>query len=156
MKKTFLAVLILVFVSVLSISCNSKNGSIAKPSGVVSNSDSSRNVADVNDLPVISFEKDFHDFGKLNSGELVAYAFKFKNTGSSVLVISNVGSSCGCTVTAFPKQPVEPGEESTIDVKFDTTGKHGLQSKSITVFANTQPSSTTLRIRAILVDFEDI
>jgi len=148
--------MILVFASVLFISCNSNNGSITKPSGVVSNSDSIGKVTDVNALPVISFEKDFHDFGKLYSGELVSYAFKFKNTGNSVLVISNVGTSCGCTVTAFPKQPVEPGEESTVDVKFDTTGKHGLQTKSITVFANTQPSTTTLRIQANLVDFEDI
>lgn len=156
MKKTFLTVLILVFVSVLFISCNSKNGSTTKPSGVVTGSDSTGTGTDVNALPVISFEKDFHDFGKLYSGELVTYAFKFKNTGNSVLVISNVGTSCGCTVTAFPKKPVEPGEESTIDVKFDTTGKHGLQSKSITVFANTNPSTTTLRIQANLVDFEDI
>ena len=156
MKKNFFTLLLLVFVSVILVSCNSKNNKTNQSSGVTSGSDSSGTSSEMNGLPVLSFEEDFHDFGKLFSGELVTYAFKFKNTGSSVLLISNVGTSCGCTVTAFPKQPIKPGEESTIDVKFDTTGKHGRQSKSITVFANTQPPTSTLRIEALLVEPEGI
>ena len=156
MKKNFFALLLLVFVSVILLSCNSKNKNTNQSSGVTSSSDSSVTGSEMNAMPVLSFEEDFHDFGKLFSGELVSYAFKFKNTGNSVLLISNVGTSCGCTVTAFPKQPIKPGEESTIDVKFDTTGKHGRQSKSITVFANTQPPTSTLRIQAFLVESEDI
>jgi len=156
MKKNFFALLLLVFVSVILLSCNSKNNKTNQSSGVTSSSDSSVTGSEMNAMPVLSFEEDFHDFGKLFSGELVSYAFKFKNTGNSVLLISNVGTSCGCTVTAFPKQPIKPGEESTIDVKFDTTGKHGRQSKSITVFANTQPPTSTLRIQAFLVEPEDI
>ena len=156
MKKNFFALLLLVFVSVILLSCNSKNKNTNQSAGVTSSSDSSVTGSEMNAMPVLSFEEDFHDFGKLFSGELVSYAFKFKNTGNSVLLISNVGTSCGCTVTAFPKQPIKPGEESTIDVKFDTTGKHGRQSKSITVFANTQPPTSTLRIQAFLVEPEDI
>jgi len=156
MKKNFFTLLLLVFVSVILLSCNSKNNKTNQSSGVTSGSDSSGTSSEMNGLPVLSFEEDFHDFGKLYSGELVTYAFKFKNTGNSVLLISNVGTSCGCTVTAFPKQPIKPGEESTIDVKFDTTGKHGRQSKSITVFANTQPPTSTLRIEAFLVEPEGI
>ena len=156
MKKNFFALLLLVFVSVILLSCNSKNKNTNQSAGVTSSSDSSVTGSEMNAMPVLSFEEDFHDFGKLFSGELVSYAFKFKNTGNSVLLISNVGTSCGCTVTAFPKQPIKPGEESTIDVKFDTTGKHGRQSKSITVFANTQPPTSTLRIQAFLVESEDI
>ena len=156
MKKNFFTLLLLVFVSVILLSCNSKNNKTNQSSGVTPGSDSSGTSSEMNGLPVLSFEEDFHDFGKLYSGELVTYAFKFKNTGNSVLLISNVGTSCGCTVTAFPKQPIKPGEESTIDVKFDTTGKHGRQSKSITVFANTQPPTSTLRIEAFLVEPEGI
>jgi hypothetical protein len=156
MKKNFLTLLLLVFISVIVFSCKSKNNGANQSSGNTSGSDSSVAGSEINALPVLSFEEDFHDFGKLYSGELVTYAFKFKNTGKSMLLISNVGTSCGCTVTAFPKQPIKPGEESTIDVKFDTTGKHGRQSKSITVFANTQPPTSTLRIEAFLVESEDI
>lgn len=155
MKKGSIVFLVVVFASVVLISCGAGNNNSAK-SGPDSDSDSTGTVLDTNAIPTLSFEKDFHDFGKLYSGELVSYAFKFKNTGKSMLVISHVGTSCGCTVTAYPKQPIKPGEESTIDVKFDTTGKHGRQSKSITIFANTEPAQTTIRIQAILVEPEDI
>lgn len=154
MKRNFFAIVILVVFSVVLLSCGSKSSNSRK-SGIDSNKDSAGNTLDSNAKPVLSFEKDFHDFGKLNSGELVSYSFKFKNTGKSILLISNVGTSCGCTVTAYPKKPINPGEESTIDVKFDTTGKHGRQSKSITIFANTEPAETTIRIQAFLVEPED-
>jgi len=156
MKKNFLTLLLLVFISVIVFSCKSKSDGANQSSGITSGSDSSVTGSEINALPVLSFEEDFHDFGKLYSGELVTYAFKFKNTGKSMLLISNVGTSCGCTVTAFPKQPIKPGEESTIDVRFDTTGKHGRQSKSITVFANTKPLTSTLWIQSFLVQSEDI
>ena len=150
MKKNALTLFLLVFASMILISCGSKSNNMDK------SSDSNVSSTDSNAKPVLSFEKDFHDFGKLNSGELVSYSFKFKNTGKSVLVIANVGTSCGCTVTDYPRKPINPGEASTIDVKFDTTGKHGRQSKSITIFANTEPAETTIRIQAFLVEPEDI
>ena len=154
MKMNSFALVLLVFVSLILLSCGSQNTNSDKSSGL--GSDSNGKVLDSNAKPVLSFETDFHDFGKLNSGELVTYSFKFKNTGKSVLVIANVGTSCGCTVTDYPRKPINPGEASTIDVKFDTTGKHGRQSKSITIFANTEPAETTIRIQAFLVEPEDI
>lgn len=152
MKQNFFAVFIFAFVSALLLSCNSNNSTVnilndTVAGGVISNS---------NAMPVISFNEDFHDFGKLSPDEIVSYAFKFKNTGKSILVISNVAASCGCTVVDYPKKPVKPGEESMIDVKFDTKGKRGLQTKSITVIANTEPAATTLRIQASIVEPEDI
>lgn len=152
MKTNFITILSVVFVSVILSSCNSQNNNV----NVLNDSIAGAAFADKNGVPAISFMEDFHDFGKLSSGEIVTYAFKFKNSGNSVLVISNVVTSCGCTVTDYPKQPVKPGEESTIDVKFDTKGKHGLQSKSITVIANTEPATTTLRIQAAVAESEDI
>jgi hypothetical protein len=150
MKKNSLTLFLLVFATMILISCGSKSNNKDK------SSDPKVTSTDSNAKPVLSFEKDFHDFGKLNSGELVSYSFKFKNTGKSILLISNVGTSCGCTVTAYPKRPINPGEESTIDVKFDSTGKHGRQTKSITIFANTEPAESTIRIQAFLVEPEDI
>jgi len=151
MKKNFLSLLIFVLVSVIFTSCGLQNNSNDKTSGDVSKSDSIGTTLDKTALPVISFEKDFHDFGKINSGEKITYAFKFKNTGKSVLIISNVSTSCGCTISSYPKQPVKPGEESTIDVSFDSTGKYGLQTKSITVYTNADPPFTTLRIQSLIV-----
>jgi hypothetical protein len=107
-------------------------------------------------MPAITFEKDFHDFGNLRSGEKVTFFFKFKNTGKSLLVISDVTTSCGCTISNYPKQPIKPGEESTVDVSFDSEGRHGIQNKTITVLSNTQPPTTTLRIKAIVVEPDDL
>jgi hypothetical protein len=156
MKRNFLASLLFVFVSVVFTSCGSQNNSTDKTSDVISNPGSGNVSTDKNAFPVITFEKDFHDFGKINSGEKITYAFKFKNTGKSVLLITNVSTSCGCTVTSFPKQPIQPGEESSIDVSFDSTGKHGLQTKSVIVFTNAQPTTTTLRIQSLINDPENI
>lgn len=104
-----------------------------------------------NDLPVIEFEKDIHDFGKLIEGEKAVYSFKFRNTGKTDLVISQVNSSCGCTVPRFPKEPVKPGEEGQIRVTFDSSGRKGVQNKAITIITNCQPNSTVIRIKAQVI-----
>jgi hypothetical protein len=156
MSKYFFSLLLAVFISVLLISCNSHDSSTDLPAGVVTNPNTADGKVDKDALPVISFEKDFHDFNKLISGEQVSYSFKFKNTGKTLLIISNVSTSCGCTVSSFPKQPIKPGEGATIDVSFDSEGRHGLQTKTITVFTNTQPPTTILRIQAQVVEPEDM
>jgi hypothetical protein len=156
MKRNNFTFLLLVLISILMASCRYQNKSSDLPGDVVNNPNSAEGTFDKDALPVISFEKDFHDFGRLISGEQVTYAFKFKNTGKSLLLISDVSTSCGCTISAFPKQPVKPGESATVDVSFDSAGRHGLQTKSVTVFANTQPPTTTLRIQSLVVEPEDI
>ena len=94
--------------------------------------------------PVITFENTTYDFGSVNDGEKVSYAFKFKNTGKSPLIISNAIASCGCTVPDYPRTPIVPGGEGVISVVFDSTGKPGKQSKTITLTSNTLPPTTDL------------
>lgn len=141
-----------VALSMLLLACGSKQNNDQIPADVVNNPNTASGQIDKNSLPIIVFEKDFHDFGKLMAGEQVTYAFKFKNTGKSLLLISNVSTSCGCTVSDYPKTPIKPGESGTIDVSFNSEGRHGMQSKTITVFSNTQPPATTLRILSQVVD----
>ena len=156
MKKYLFTGVAIVFSLLVFLSCSQQSKNSDLPAGVVNNPNTADGNNDTEALPVISFEKDFHDFGKLISGEQVMYSFKFKNTGKSLLIISNVSTSCGCTVSSFPKQPIKPGEGSTIDVSFDSEGRHGMQSKTISVFTNTQPPTTTLRIQSQVVEPEDI
>ncbi len=146
MKKTVFY-LVMGMVLCFFVSCNQK-GSDKIPASVVTNTNSAEGSTDAGKLPKIVFEKDFHDFGKLIAGEKVSYSFKFKNTGKSLLVISAVNTSCGCTVSNYPKQPIKPGETNYIDVSFDSKGTHGFQHKTVTVTSNTQPMNTTLRIQA--------
>jgi len=81
-------------------------------------------------------------------GEKVSYSFKFNNVGKEDLVITSVSTTCGCTVTDFPKDPVKPGEGGTIEVTFNSSGKSGKQVKVITVATNANPSESQLTIKA--------
>ncbi|TRX49840.1 DUF1573 domain-containing protein [Fulvivirga sp. M361] len=85
---------------------------------------------------VITFEEDKHDFGDIYQGDKVEHVFKFENTGTEPLIITNVQTTCGCTAPAWPRDPVTPGQESEIKVVFNSTGKMGRQNKVITIVSN--------------------
>ena len=67
--------------------------------------------ATAGDFPVISFEEEEHDFGTIINGTPVETSFKYTNTGKSPLVISNIKTSCGCTVPEdWSKDPLAPSK----------------------------------------------
>lgn len=107
---------------------------------------------DTSKLPKFSFSNDAFDFGKIKQGEKVSYAFIFKNTGTTPLLISSATASCGCTVPSYPEKPIEPGEESKINVVFDSNGKMGMQTKTITIVANTIPNTKVLYLRGEILE----
>ena len=100
-----------------------------------------------NKQAAIKFDKEEHDFGSLLQGEVVSYSFHFTNTGNMPLIITEVGSSCGCTVGDYPHEPIAPGKKGDIKVTYDSKGHHGFQSRSLTVMSNTNPAKTILRIK---------
>jgi hypothetical protein len=60
--------------------------------------------------------------------------FEFKNTGDAPLIISNVKSTCGCTVPTKPSGPIMPGKTDKIEVKYNMNP--GAIRKTITVESN--------------------
>jgi hypothetical protein len=97
--------------------------------------------------PVAKFNSLDYDFGEMKQGDKKEYTFNLTNAGKSDLQIRNVRSSCGCTAVAPSKKVVSPGETVPIKVTFDSRGKRGRQSKSITVITNDPKNPTsTLRI----------
>lgn len=102
-------------------------------------------------MPVLTFEKTTHDFGKVVQGERLSYTFKFKNTGKSNLIIYNSNASCGCTTSIPPKEPIRPGESGEIVVAFDSKNKSGKETHSVVVSANTYPVNTLIRITAEVI-----
>ncbi len=102
--------------------------------------------------PVMTFDTELHDFGKITQGQRVKYAFKFKNTGLSELIISDARGSCGCTVPNWPNKPVAPGEEAIIGVEFNSEGKHGMNEKTVTILSNAKPQTKVITIRAQVMD----
>jgi len=103
-------------------------------------------VIDKENAAAITFEESEFDFGDLKQGDEVKHIFKFKNTGKSNLIIETATAPCGCTVPSWPKEPIAPGEAGEIEVKFNSTGKEGVQNKVVTVTANTVPNTTTVKI----------
>lgn len=94
----------------------------------------------------ITFEKSTFDFGEIKQGQVVTATFKYKNTGKGPLILSNVATTCGCTVPAWPKEPLGPGKSAEITATFNSTGKMGQQNKVITVFSNGKNAQSQVSI----------
>ena len=106
----------------------------------------------------ITFEKTEIDFGEAQSGKVVELEYKFKNTGDDTLIIKNIATSCGCTVTKVDKKEYKPGEDGVIPVKFMTQGYNGKVVKTITVSTNDPEnvySRLTLSGNVALKDFAE-
>ena len=88
-----------------------------------------------------------HDFGEISEGAIVEFNFRFKNTGTAPLVVTNVSASCGCTVPEKPEQPIRPGETGFIKAKFDSDKRPGETMKTVTVTSNTSPAFPELILK---------
>jgi len=94
----------------------------------------------------IEFKTDIIDYGEITKGSDGLRIFEFTNTGNAPLIVSNVKSSCGCTVPSKPDGPVAPGESSTIEVKYDTK-RIGPIRKTVTVYSNADQPIVSLKIK---------
>jgi hypothetical protein len=92
----------------------------------------------------ISFESPVFDFGTVNQGDKIEHDFIFSNKGKSDLIIRNTRASCGCTVGTPEKSTLKPGESSKIHVTFNTAGKSGQQSKTVTITCNDPANASAI------------
>lgn len=99
----------------------------------------------------VAFNETFYDFGTIPEGVVRTKNFKFTNTGSEPLIISNARGSCGCTVPDYPKHPIAPGESGEITVEYNSTNRSGNVSNTVTITANTEPADNVIRISANVV-----
>lgn len=102
------------------------------------------------DGPKFTWNKKVHNFGKIKQGVPVETSFEFTNSGTAPLIITNVGTSCGCTVPKYPKQPVMPGQTKKIEVKYNAAAM-GTFSKTITITSNSEKPTTVLFIKGEVV-----
>jgi hypothetical protein len=101
--------------------------------------------------PEIGFEKTEHNLGRIVQGEKVGYNFIFTNDGGASLVILDATASCGCTVPKYSKEPIAPGEKGSVEVVFDSSGRMGNQSKTVTLKTNGKVPVVYLTIKADII-----
>jgi len=94
----------------------------------------------------IQFKTDTIDYGQIEKGSDGLRIFEFTNTGNEPLIISDVKSSCGCTVPEKPKGPIAAGASSVIKVKYDTK-RVGKIRKTVTVYSNATEPIKALKIK---------
>ncbi len=94
----------------------------------------------------IEFKTETIDYGEIEKGSDGVRSFEFTNTGNAPLIISDVKSSCGCTVPEKPKDPIAPGATSAIKVKYDTK-RVGKIRKTVTVYSNADEPIKALKIK---------
>ncbi|MEZ4756897.1 MAG: DUF1573 domain-containing protein [Flavobacteriales bacterium] len=85
--------------------------------------------------PMISVDKEVHDYGTIAQGANGTCEFVVTNTGDAPLILTNCKGSCGCTVPKCDTEPIKPGAKTTITVKYDTK-RTGPINKSVTISSN--------------------
>ena len=105
--------------------------------------------ANSGNFPVMELDKTVHDFGTIVNGTPVETIFKYTNKGNSMLVVSNIKSTCGCTVPSNYTKEVAPGETGEFTVKFNGKG-NGKVSKSLTMTTNTEKGTEVVKITAMV------
>jgi hypothetical protein len=98
-------------------------------------------------FPVMQVDSPTVDLGTIYEGDTIMHTYKFKNTGNMPLVLSAVNASCGCTTPSYSSEPVQPGENGFINVKFNSKGKEGKLNKTVTAYANTKPADNTFSFK---------
>lgn len=155
MKQCFL-----VFLMLLSFAACKQGATEKKDNGLqevrlddkVSNADivrlpvSADKPIDTANVPKIQLVETLYNFGEITEGGLVKHNYKFKNTGKTPLIITDVQTTCGCTVPSWNKNPIQPNEVDEISVEFNSEGKEGKMDKPITIIANTFPARTEFKL----------
>lgn len=150
----FLTFLILWVATILFVSCKQEkttpdDGQLS--TDLIHNPNSAEGTAEADNAPVMTFERDLHDFGEIIQGEVATTEFKFTNTGKSDLIIASARASCGCTVPEYPKEPIKPGESASIKVSYNSEGRKDAFNKTVTITANTIPNENRVKVKGVVV-----
>lgn len=101
-------------------------------------------------IAVLKFKTEVIDYGTIEQHSEGKRTFTFTNTGDAELLITQVKTSCGCTVPSYSKAPIAPGETGELQIKYDTKTL-GAFTKTITVISNAEGGNKILKIKGNIV-----
>lgn len=86
--------------------------------------------------PVAFIENNNQKLGKILEGEKPQITFTISNNGDETLKLTDVHTTCGCTVAELTAGVIAPGSSVTVIVTFDSRGYSGEIRKAVTVTTN--------------------
>ncbi len=128
------------------LSCNVRNKKVAEKNQPL------KQQIEIKDPTSVQMIDSNYNFGKVEEGGVVEYNYRFKNTGSKPLIVTNVSASCGCTIPVKPEQPIKPGETGFIKVKFNSEHRVGNAHKTVTVSSNAEPAFPELLLTGEVIE----
>ena len=82
----------------------------------------------------------------------VEATFAFVNEGTATVTIESLKSSCGCTTAALDKKVYAPGEKGEVRARFDIGQRRGLQTKTIAVKFQDDPTPAILTLAVAIAE----
>ncbi len=94
----------------------------------------------------VKIDKMEHDFGVIAQGTPKTATFILTNEADVPMILTKVKGSCGCTATAYDKEPIAPGETTEIEATYNAKSI-GKFTKTVTVNTNLEDKPIVLTIR---------
>lgn len=91
----------------------------------------------------LAFGNESHNFGNVAEGPTADYTFTFRNTGKEPIILQKVQPACGCTAADYSKEPILPGKEGYVKASYNTQGRPGPFTKTISVLSNAGAKTLT-------------
>lgn len=126
--RHFLPAALFTLIAVLALSCH--NGEPADVKTAMADSAHYTTIAWIDSLS--------RNYGTIIEGEKLNVTYRFRNIGSTPLVIGHVQPSCGCTIAEQPRGAIAPGKDGEIRATFNSEGRTGVNHKTLFVTANTK------------------
>lgn len=76
---------------------------------------------------------------------------KAVNEGPDTVIITRVKPSCGCTAAGYDRDPIAPGDTTTVSFTYDPARRPGTFAKTVRVYIAGQDSPTIIHIRGTIV-----
>ncbi|OJW81926.1 MAG: hypothetical protein BGO69_15380 [Bacteroidetes bacterium 46-16] len=141
MKKVLFSVALALLVSGVSMAQEKQKQVSVKPAAGTTEQAAATTLKAEN----LNFKTEVHDFGTVEEGPTADFEFSFTNTGKEPILLQNVHASCGCTTPSYSKDPVLPGKTGIVKASYNTSGRPGPFTKSITVATNAGTKVLTIK-----------
>lgn len=89
-------------------------------------------------------------FPKIEEGRVIEHTFTIENRGDIPLEILGYDVECSCTSIKYDSQPIPPGGRLPLTLRFDSSGKKGLQDRYIILETNTSKRTELLHFEVMV------